>query len=239
MTQLLVNLKINPNLHIKNPQETELGKKIIEFSVNLIDEIGFEQFTFKKLAEAISSTEASIYRYFENKHQLFVYLLNWYWEWMIIRIDLNTLNVRSAKERLRIVMGIIVDTANRNTAIEFVDEEALHRIVVTEGTKGYHHKWVDEDNKEGFFLSYKRLTKQIADIIHELNPKFPYPKALASMLIETANNNLYFARHLPRLTDLSGEGADLSDKVTKMLEFFAHHLIPQEEVAEVPQEQNS
>ena len=34
-------------------------------------------------------------------------------------------------------------------------------------------------------------------------------------------------------------GADLSDKVTKMLEFFAHHLIPQEEVAEVPQEQNS
>ena len=228
MTQLLVNLKINPNLHLKNPQETDLGKKIIENSVNLIDEIGFEQFTFKKLAEAISSTEASIYRYFENKHQLFVYLLNWYWEWMIIRIELNTLNIQSPKQRLSIALGIIVDTANRNTAIEFVDEEALHRIVVCEGTKGYHHKWVDEDNKEGFFLSYKRLTQQIADIIKELNPNFPYPKTMASTLIETANNNLYFARHLPRLTDISGEGAVLSNQVTKMLEFFADSLIQQE-----------
>ena len=59
------------------------------------------------------------------------------------------------------------------------------------------------------------------------------------MLIETANNNLYFARHLPRLTDLKDEGQTLSDKVTKMLEFFAHHLIPQEEVAKVPEEQTT
>lgn len=238
MTQLLVNLKINPNLHLKNPQETELGKKIIENSVILIDELGFEQFTFKKLAEAIASTEASIYRYFENKHQLFVYLLNWYWEWMIIRIELNTLNVRSPKKRLHIVLGIIVDTANRNTAIEFVDEEALHRIVVTEGTKGYHHKFVDEDNEEGFFLSYKRLTQQVADIIMEINPSFPYPKALASTLIETANNNLYFARHLPRLTDLSGAGSSLSNKVTKMLEFFADSMIYQESDVKMAEEQN-
>lgn len=227
MTQLLVNLKINPNLHLKNPQETDLGKKIIEHSVLLIDKIGFEQFTFKKLAEVITSTEASIYRYFENKHQLFVYLLNWYWEWMIIRIDLNTMNISDPVHKFKIVLGIIVDTANRNTAVEFVDEEALHRIVVREGTKGYHHKWVDEENKEGFFLSYKQLTKQIADLLLEINPDFQYPKATASMLIETANNNLYFARHLPRLTDLAGEGSNLSSQITKMLEFYAFNLLEQ------------
>lgn len=227
MTQLLVNLKINPNLHLKNPQQTDLGKKIIEHSVLLIDKIGFEQFTFKKLAEVIASTEASIYRYFENKHQLFVYLLNWYWEWMIIRIDLNTMNISDPIKKFKIVLGIIVDTANRNTAVEFVDEEALHRIVVREGTKGYHHKWVDEENKEGFFLSYKQLTQQIADLLLEINPDFNYPKATASMLIETANNNLYFARHLPRLTDLTGEGSNLSNQITKMLEFYAFSLLQQ------------
>jgi AcrR family transcriptional regulator len=36
----------------------------------LINKIGFEEFTFKKLSIEISTTEASIYRYFENKHQI-------------------------------------------------------------------------------------------------------------------------------------------------------------------------
>ncbi len=222
-----INLKINPNLYSKDPQDTDLGKKIIENSVIMIDESGLEQFTFKKLAETISSTETSIYRYFENKHQLFVYLLNWYWEWMVIRIDLNTLNISSPLEKLKIVMSVIVDTAKRNTAIKFVDEEALHRIVVSEGAKGYHHKLVDKENQYGFFLSYKKLCGRVADLIQEVNPEFPYPRALASMLIETANNSLYFAQHLPRLTDLDGKDDDLSERVTKLLEFFAFGLVKQ------------
>ncbi|MEM1320476.1 MAG: TetR/AcrR family transcriptional regulator [Bacteroidota bacterium] len=222
-----VQVQINPNLYLKNPQETKLGRRIIEHSVLLIDEIGLEQFNFKKLARRISASEASIYRYFENKHHLFVYLLNWYWEWMIARINLNTLNVTDPVTRLKVIIRIIVDTANKNMAIEFVDEEILHKIVVREGAKAYHHKLVDEDNSEGFFLAYKRLCELIATTITELRPDFPYPKALASTIIETANNNLYFARHLPRLTDLKkGEGEDdLNDQVETMLEFFTTSLV--------------
>lgn len=229
MKPFFVQLEINPNLYLKDPQKTKLGRKIIEHSVLLIDEIGLEQFTFKKLANAINSSEVSIYRYFENKHHLFVYLLNWYWEWMIARIELNTLNIKSGAERLRIALGIIVDTAVRNTAIEFVDEEILHRIVVREGAKGYHHKFVDKNNEEGFFLAYKRLCNCIANIIAEIQADFPYPKALASMLVETANNNLYFARHLPRLTDLAEKAEEgdqgLNEQVKKMLEYFTFGLI--------------
>jgi AcrR family transcriptional regulator len=179
------------------------------------------------LAQIISSSEASVYRYFENKRHLFVYLLNWYWEWMIARIDLNTMNISDPNDRLRIALRIIVDTANKNMAIEFVDEEILHKIVVREGAKAYHHKLVDEDNIDGFFLAYKRLCNNIASIIIEVKEDFPYPKALASTLIETANNNLYFARHLPRLTDLSENGTDqnLNDQVKQMLEFFCFGLI--------------
>ena len=230
MKPFFVQLEINPNLYLNDPQKTKLGRKIIEQSVLLIDEIGLEQFNFKKLAEAISSSEASVYRYFENKHHLFVYLLNWYWEWMIARIDLNTLNIIDPNHRLRVALGIIVDTANKNMAIEFVDEEILHKIAVREGAKAYHHKLVDEDNEDGFFLAYKRLCKKIANIITEVKEDFPYPKALASTLIETANNNLYFARHLPRLTDLEEKenGQTLNERVKEMLEFFCFGLIQKE-----------
>ena len=135
------------------------------------------------------------------------------------------MNIKSASERLKIALSVIVDTANRNTAIEFVDEEALHRIVVREGAKGYHHKSVDEDNEDGFFLAYKRLCKKIGELISETKPGFPYPLAVASTLVETANNNLYFAKHLPRLTDLDGKGQNLSDQVKQLLEFITFGLI--------------
>ena len=97
MTTININLQINDGLYLKDPQMTPLGQKILQHSVLLIDELGFENFTFGKLAKLISSTEASIYRYFENKHKLFVYLLNWYWEWMRFRIDFNTMNITDAR----------------------------------------------------------------------------------------------------------------------------------------------
>ncbi len=238
MNPFIINLKINEGLFLRDPQTTKLGKRIIENSVLLIDDLGLEQFNFKKLAKQIESTEASIYRYFENKHNLFVYLLNWYWEWLIVRIDLNTMNITDPKRRMKIILDVIVDTAKRNTEIEFVDEEVLHKIVVTEGAKGYHNKLVDEDNKEGFFLSYKTLCGKIADCILAVNPLFPYPNTLASTLIETANNNIYFAKHLPRLTDLNEDDDDLVENLKEMLEFFAFNLIlsSKGKMATLPQE---
>ena len=76
-----VGLKINDSIYIKDPQTSELGKKILTQSIDMIYTLGFEQFTFKKLGEQIGSNESSIYRYFENKHKLLLYLTNWYWTW--------------------------------------------------------------------------------------------------------------------------------------------------------------
>lgn len=225
MSHLVIHINVNPNLYAKDPQKTDLGRKIIENSVSMIDEIGLEKFTFRKLAKAIGSTEASVYRYFDNKHQLFVFLLNWYWEWVMARIDFNTMNIQSASDRLRIVLNVVVDSANRNMDVEFVDEEALHRIVVREGMKGYHHKTVKQDNQDGFFVAYKQLCEKIANIILEINADFPYPRAFANTLIETANNNLFNAKNLSRLTDLDGNSPDLSQNVKQMLEYFAFGLI--------------
>ena len=62
---------------LRNPQGTQLGQRIIEGSIFLIDELGFEQFTFKKLAQSVGTTEASVYRYFASKQKLLLYLINW------------------------------------------------------------------------------------------------------------------------------------------------------------------
>ena len=220
MLKVTIELDINKNLYLKNPEETELGQRIVQHSILLIDEIGFESFTFKKLADKIASTEASIYRYFENKHLLFVYLVNWYWEWMKFRVGFYTMNANGPVEKLKSAIRVIVDTSQRSASVDYVDTEALHRIMVTEGTKAYHKKNVDEENKEGFFLSYKALCSKLADIILEANPHFSYPRSLASTLLETANNNIYFAQHLPRLTDIRHEPG-FQEEVARMLTAFA------------------
>lgn len=186
-----IQIKLNEKLYLRDPQDTKLGRKIIEHSILLIDEIGFEDFTFKKLADRINSTEASIYRYFENKHRLILYLLSWYWEWVKFSIEFNTANITDPKKRLEIALSTILDSARPNPTIDFVDESVLHRIVIAEATKTYHTKSVDRENKEGLFLTYKSLCKTLADMITEINPDYPYPRALASTLLEMSNNQVF------------------------------------------------
>ena len=86
MENLKINIEINPELYSKNPDSSELGQKIISKSIELIHKIGFEAFTFKKLGAAIQSPESSIYRYFDNKHTLLIYLSSWYWTWTEYRL---------------------------------------------------------------------------------------------------------------------------------------------------------
>ena len=219
-----IQISLNEKLYLKDPQETTLGKNIIKDSILLIEEIGFEAFTFKKLALKMSSTEASVYRYFENKHMLLLYLVCWYWEWVSFLIDMNTRNIMDPKERLRIIIHTLIFASKENPSIEYVNESVLHRLIISEGSKAYHIKSVDQENKEGFFKDYKALTAKVAGVISEINPNFPYPRALASNLFEMANNHIYFAQHLPRLTDVTVENEDFAE-VEEMLEHFAFKIL--------------
>lgn len=155
---------------------------------------------------------------------------------MKFRIDYNTMNIEDPRKKLQIAISSIVDTTRRNTSIDFVDEDVLHRIVVAEATKAYHTKEVDKENKHGFFITYKALAKKISGIIKEIDPSYPYPRALASTLLEMANNHIYFALHLPSLTDITVESGDLS-QVEKLLEDFAFGLLNTGAEAEVEEEE--
>lgn len=219
-----IRMQLNAGLYIKDPQDSDLGKKIVQHSILMIDEFGFEAFTFKKLATKIQSTEASIYRYFENKHRLLLYLVNWYWVWVNYLIEVNSRNIKDAKQRLRIIIKCIVDAAQENPCVSFVNERKLHSIIVSEGTKAYHTKEVDKENSKGFFKSYQNVVSVISDVVVELCPDFKYPHTLATNLFEIANNQTYFTIHLPNLTDTKQLQSSTAE-VEAMLHYFVDRLL--------------
>lgn len=219
-----IKISLNQGLYKKDPQDSKLGRKIIYNSIILIDEFGFESFTFKKLAEKINSTEASIYRYFGNKHVLLIFLVNWYWEWVNYLIKINMTNVEDPKRKLEIIIHSFVSAAEENPSVEYVNESKLHNIIIAEGGKAYHTKEVDTENSKGFFSSYKQLATTTSEVIAEIKPEFKYPFALATNLFEMSNNHIYFARHLPRLTDIKVNGDNVKE-VENMLNYFSQKLL--------------
>lgn len=202
-----IEIRVNENVFLKDPDSSDLGEKMIEVGIDLIDEIGFEAFTFRKLAEKIGSTEASIYRYFENKHRFLIYLTCWYWRWLDYRLELATINVESAEERLKRAIVVLVKQVEEDSDFSHIDEVKLNRIIISESSKAYLNKMVDDENTEGFFLAYKGLVQQVSDIILEINPDYKYPHMLVSSVMEGAHFQRFYAQHLPRLTDVF-EGED-------------------------------
>jgi len=205
MNKLLANINININakLFVKNPESSDLGKKIIEQSIILIDEIGFEAFTFKKLGERIQSNESSIYRYFENKHKLLVYLSSWYWSWIEYRLVFATTNVTNPIEKLEKALTIVTEKCEDDLETPHINEALLYQIIIEEFTKTIMTKGVDKENKEGFFLVYKQVINRIIAIIEEVNPNYPFSKSLASTVIESALHQQFLRKHLKTITNFS------------------------------------
>lgn len=216
--------KLNEHLYLRDPQHTQLGQNIIQKSVEMIDRLGFEQFTFKKLAEEINSTEASIYRYFENKHKLLVYLISWYWHWIEYRIDVTTGSLQNPSEKLRVCLRLLAQEKKYDEAFEFVNEEALHRIVIAELDKTYLTKGVDDYNKEGLFGGFKSVNRKIASIILQINPTYPFASSLVSTILVSGHQQLFFSEHLPSLTAI-GQGSERNNKLYEFMENVVFNAI--------------
>ena len=213
--KLEVQIKMNETLYVRDPEQSELGKNIIKYSILLIQKKGFEVFTFKKLAEAIGTTEASIYRYFENKHKLLVYLISWYWGWLEFQIIYQTKNVQDSKAKLKQVITLLASAVQDDIMTSHVDESLLNQILISEGSKSYLTKHVQEDNKQEFFSPYKDLCKTVGEIILECNIQYKYPQSLASTIIEVAHLQNFFLHNLPALTDF-----DQTKKEDQIIEFL-------------------
>ncbi|HMT27708.1 MAG TPA: TetR/AcrR family transcriptional regulator [Bacteroidia bacterium] len=216
MEELTLQIKMNEKLFLRNPEDTELGREILKNSIILIHKTGFEAFTFKKLAEETGTTEASVYRYFENKHRLLVYIVSWYWSWLEYKISVHTQNIENPEIKLKKALHILSTMVKDDVKTKHVDERLLYEVVVLEGVKAYLNRHVSEDNKHRFFKPYKDLCTSVAAIISQCNPKYKYPRSLATTIIEMAHFQNFFLRNLPSLTDF-GNSKDES-KVIKFLE---------------------
>lgn len=207
--ELSLKIKMNEKLFLRNPEETELGRKIIENGIILIHKIGFEGFTFKKLATEINTTEAGIYRYFENKHRLLIYIVEWYWSWQEYRLIFQINNIKNPETKLKKAIHLISTPIEDDVATSHINESLLYEIVMAEGAKSFLTKHVAEDNKAKLFKPYKDLCARIAGIILECNPKYKFPYSLSSTVIEMAHSQNFYAKHLPSLTDSGNSKEEL------------------------------
>jgi AcrR family transcriptional regulator len=204
-----IRIKMNSKLFLRNPEDSVLGKKIVKNGLILINKLGFEEFTFKKLSIEISTTEASIYRYFENKHRLLVYLINWYWSFIEYKVVFSINNISDSEIKLKTIIKLLVEeplVGNLNT--DFISEKEAYKLIMWEGSKSYLTRNVNNDNKDQLFKPYKDLCERIALIIKEYNPKYKFPHSLASTLIEMAHSQKFFMQNLPALTDFLKEQGD-------------------------------
>jgi AcrR family transcriptional regulator len=221
----ILSFKLSEKLFVRDPQETELGRNIIQKSIRMIDKLGFEDFTFRKLAKAINSTEASVYRYFDNKHKLLIYLIDWYWTWLEYQIEFHTNNIKDPAERLKICLNKLAEEKSIDPGVAYIDEPALQRIVAAEFEKTFLTKQVDADNREGLFLPYKSLCKKVASIVLEVNPHFEFPHALISTIMLTLKHQLFYAQHLPSLTDIKYDPKKHHKKLNQFLEMVVFKTI--------------
>jgi AcrR family transcriptional regulator len=201
MNDLQVHIAIDSNLYCKNPESSDLGKKIVMNGIKMIHELGYESFTFKKLGTQIHSNESSIYRYFESKHTFLIYLVNWYWSWVEFKLELLTTNVFSAEEKLDKAIQLLTEQVKEDDTFTFINQVTLNKIIIAESVKAYHTKQVDKENEKGFYKTYKRVVQRVCDFVLEINPQFKFPHMLVSTIIEGAHHQRFFSEHLPSLTD--------------------------------------
>ena len=214
MKSLLSSIKISvpEKIYLKDPETSELGKNIIEHSILLINDIGFDSFTFKKLGTLIGSNESSIYRYFESKHKLLLYLASWYWAWIEYQLVFETHNFSNTKEKLQKAIEVVTRTIKQDSNYSHINETILNKIIINENSKSFLTKAVDKENKDGYFIVYKRVVTRLKDMIISVNPNYKFASSLASTIIEGSLHQHFLKDHFTSITD-----CNTSEDPTKFL----------------------
>jgi len=192
--------EIYDGIFLKDPERSELGRKIIKEGVSLIDKIGFEAFTFKKLGERIQSNESSIYRYFENKHKLLLYISSWYWSWIEFRLIFETANLDDPNHRLTKAIILLTEDTSLEILEDHIKESTLKQIIMSNFVKTFNTSDLDDEN---FIKTYKRVVLLIAEIIKEVNPHYSYPENLSCSILEGALHQNFLKQNFKTITNYS------------------------------------
>lgn len=207
----MILIQVNKEFFVKDPSSTDLGKSILNNGLSLLSELGLEDFTFKKLAQKIGTTESTIYRYFENKNQLLFYLFTYYWSWMEYQLNLAITNIEDSELKLSKAIKLITKTIENDVKNTYLDLKKLQEVIILESSKTFLSKKVDSENKMGYFRQYKQFVDHLSKLVLEINSAYPYSHALMSTIIESSFHQRFFAEHLPKLTDKVSSDENLED----------------------------
>lgn len=215
-----IQIQLNEKLFLRDPSSSDVGRSIVKQGAMMIEKMGLEDFTFRKLATKLKTNESSVYRYFENKHRLLVYLVDWYWRWIEYLVVVHTNNIKEPKKKIDVILEILMLKLEGDlVGGPEVDKQVLHQLVIKEASKSYLTSHVTEDNKMQLFKPYKDLCGRIAEIFLEINPKYKYARSLTSTVLEMAHYQYFFMHNLPKLTDF-GQVKDEKEIIN-----FLRHLI--------------
>jgi AcrR family transcriptional regulator len=199
----LVRLQPDPALSLRDPEQTELGRAMLVGGLQLMNEIGLEALTFRKLAAEIGSTEVTLYKYFPNKQRLLQYYFQLYWLWLRQVCGHEVERSRDAHDALRRSIEAICGVWPKDLPPLQLDAAALRLLVIEEGMKSYLHKNVDADNARRLFAPYKELSAFLAGRLTACRRSVPMPRSFATTVIEMAHSLPFAMEHLPSLTELS------------------------------------
>ncbi|MFZ1691838.1 MAG: TetR/AcrR family transcriptional regulator [Flavobacteriales bacterium] len=216
MNNVHLHLRPDTSLSLKDPEATELGRSMLIGGLELMNELGLEAFTFKKLADHIGCTEVSLYKYFPNKQRLLQYYFQLYWLWLRQVCGRLAERANDPRESLEDVVEAICGVWPKELPQVQLDPQALRTLVIEEGMKSYLHKNVDQDNARRLFLPYKELSAFLAERLVACRADVPWPRSFATTVIEMAHSLPFAMEHLPSLTELSSR---------KDLKQLAQHLM--------------
>jgi hypothetical protein len=120
---------------------------------------------------------------------------------MEYRLVFTTNNLTDPLEKLKKAIAIVTEKVEDDSNTSHINESILNKIIVAEFTKTLHTKEVDRENKEGFFLIYKRVINRIVTMVHEVNPDYNFAKSLVSTIVEGALHQHFLQNHLKTITD--------------------------------------
>ncbi len=220
-----ISISVNPKTYLRDPKDTNLGKKIIKHSIQSLSQTDYSCFNFKQLAKRMESTEASVYRYFENKQMLLVYLSSWYWDYLDYLIMINSRNIHDPKEKLRIAINTIVNAPAADSPVDYIDQKGLHRVIVEHFYKVIFNKALCSGESDSLFADYKKLNNNLSAIIRACNPDFRYPCALSSNIIKMAMDHNYYSEKLCSLTEITNCMETKRNQLEEMINYFAEKLL--------------
>jgi AcrR family transcriptional regulator len=212
-----IRIKIPSPVYLKDPETSELGRQIVRMGLEKLHDIGYEQFTFKKLAECIGSPESSVYRYFENKHRLLVYLLNWYWSWQEYRVTFGISNVSDAKAQLERAIEILNTLPDSDEIHDGLSLQMLFRLAEQESSRVFLHHETPGVERAVFFEGYRRLCSRLTKLVTQIRPEYPYPKALVTTVLDAIHLQPLYARELQHITDLEQDSSLQNTFFTRLI----------------------